>query len=792
MRFRLPLSIAFSACCLCSSFAVSEYSVSDVFKLEGDLKFESLFPRRSFYGQSARIAGWSQDDRYLAYIWNPQGEAGSDLYLYDSVTKQSQRMTSIDWASGVDPEAKEEKKNFLEDQKRLDVWDSLGIDEYRVERQKFKEEREKNRTPRKNYAGISAVVWSKKSNEFLMNYSGEIYRWVVGHKEPTRLTWTRENESIVQYLPDDSGFIFSRGTDYFRMNYDSPAVVQINPELPAGVSLSSATVSPDGTKLLVSGFKPGTAPNRQVDYIVYRDRFAQARKTERAVADDDFNGQSFLYLFDIREETLKSTKSVQKAFEIWKWEGGEDWQEASLSSNPWSPDGSSIIFGTWRRDAKDFKVMEADLQRRKVRPVYIGTSDGDQNTPGFSQPFYTKDGKEIVTLLDKSGWRQVHVLERVRGADRQLTKGAFETYPLELGADENSVIVTSSKNELSERAIYRVALDSGEMTEISKDRGRYELGAKAKHSDTFAGIFRSWNQLPELVVSNNRNERLLTDSHRKEAFWANIKQKPELFTFKNPEGQDVHGYMFLPPGYKKGDSRPLFIYVYGGPIGDSNSVENGAFNSSSYLFNMYLSQVLGYVTCTIDPRGQSGYSNEFGKANWDQPGVKQTEDITSLVDHMAKEYNIDRTKVGLTGWSFGGFQTQHVMYTAPDVVTLGIAGAGPTEWQNYNNWYSGGVIGNAGKGKPEDLDKYSLTHAAKNLKHPLLLLHGMEDTNVLFQDTVMVYRKLLQAGKGPLVELSLDPTGGHGMGGDMDNRDRHEIYLAFLIKHWGISSYPKD
>ena len=67
-----------------------------------------------------------------------------------------------------------------------------------------------------------------------------------------------------------------------------------------------------------------------------------------------------------------------------------------------------------------------------------------------------------------------------------------------------------------------------------------------------------------------------------------------------------------------------------------------------------------------------------------------------------------------------------------------------------------------------------------------MLLHGMEDTNVLFQDTVKVYRELLQYGKGPLVELALDPTGGHGMRGDMSNHDRHQIYLAFILKHWGL------
>jgi dipeptidyl-peptidase 4 len=201
---------------------------------------------------------------------------------------------------------------------------------------------------------------------------------------------------------------------------------------------------------------------------------------------------------------------------------------------------------------------------------------------------------------------------------------------------------------------------------------------------------------------------------------------------------------------------------------------------------MYMTYTFGYITATIDPRGTTGYNARFGKANWENPGVPQTEDLTDCVKYFNENYPVDTTKVGLNGWSFGGWQTQHAMLTAPEVFTLGIAGAGPTQWQNYNNWYTGGVIGNTPAGKGDYLDKFSLTKLAGNLKSPLLLLHGMEDTNVLFQDTVMMYRKLLQAGKGPLVELSLDPTGGHGMGGDMDTRDRHAIYLAFLIKHWGL------
>jgi dipeptidyl aminopeptidase/acylaminoacyl peptidase len=180
----------------------------------------------------------------------------------------------------------------------------------------------------------------------------------------------------------------------------------------------------------------------------------------------------------------------------------------------------------------------------------------------------------------------------------------------------------------------------------------------------------------------------------------------------------------------------------------------------------------------------SGYGGVFEKANFERVGVPQVEDLTDGVKYMVANYGVDPEKVSMHGWSFGGFQTQMCMYTEPDVFKVGIAGAGPTEWENYNSWYSTGTIGKSRTGKT-DLEKYSLLPLAKNLKGKLLLVHGMEDSNVLYQDTVRVYRELLKAGKETLVELFLDPTGGHGLGGDVKRFGKARKYEEFFVRVLG-------
>lgn len=247
--------------------------------------------------------------------------------------------------------------------------------------------------------------------------------------------------------------------------------------------------------------------------------------------------------------------------------------------------------------------------------------------------------------------------------------------------------------------------------------------------------------------------------------------------------------MFKPDGWTRDDKRPLLIYVYGGPLGTRKQVVDGSYDSAGYFFGMYMAKKHGYLTVTIDPRGVSGYAGVFEKANFEQVGKPQVEDLVDGVKFLIENYGVDPKRVGMHGWSFGGFQTQMCMYTEPDVFACGIAGAGPTEWENYNSWYSQGTIGETGQGTA-DLKKYSLLPLAKNLKGRLLLIHGMEDSNVLYQDTVRVYRELLRAGKETLVELFLDPTGGHGLGGDVKTLNRYRKYEEFLLRVMGSGNPP--
>lgn len=751
-----------------------------------NINFDDLFPREPWSGKMATSLVWSPDGRYLAYSWNEYKEPTYDLWVYDTQSGRSTRVTSIDVMEPFDRDINQARLRYREERTEFEKSLTLNDLEWRELKIKQREENERRgSTPRPSYGNPGEVSWAKGSPEFLFTYKGDVFRYKIGDKAPVRLTKTRDGESSPRFTRDDKGYLFSRSSSVYRVMFGSSDIEQLNPELPAGINLGDFMISPDEKTMFLSGWRvrPG---GRQVDYIVYRDRFAQARKVERDVADDPFRNEQFLYLVDLDDSPTNKSYNP-KPVQFFEYKGGDDLVNTTYSSMSWSADSSQFTFAAYYRNNKDVHVQVVDRATKKARIVHKAKQEGDENSGTMIDPMFLPDGR-IVCTLESTGFRSPWLIDPKTESAKEIVSNSAQTIPVGIADGGKSVFVWSSVLDPARNQVYSVDIATGDMKRLTKDEANYEVVGLSENGKSLALRRQKWGDRPETYVMSSKggDEKKITDSHRSGGWETKyIKQVPELFTFNNRHGQRVHGFITVPKDMKPGEKRPLFLYVYGGPLGTGKSVTDGDYNSTAFAFAQYLTVEMGYITATIDPRGQSGYGAAFGKANFNNPGMPQVEDLSDAVKHIDEKYGVDRTKVGINGWSFGGFQTQMCMYAAPDVFTLGIAGAGPTEWQNYNNWYTGNTITRSPVGDPKPADQFSLTKLAKNLRNPLLLLHGVEDTNVLYQDTIKVYQQLLRYGKGPLVELSIDPTGGHGMGGDMSNKDRHLIYLAFLKKHWG-------
>ena len=677
------------------------------------------------------------------------------------------------------------------------------------------------------YPGPVQIVWANQRDELIFQYRGGLYRWVVGEARIQPLLTTQRELKIVAYTPDDLGYVFTDDLRVLRARFAAGGPQVISRELihpddaERKYKIESTVLSEDGRWMAVVGRAPLKEPDagkppppasRQVEIMNFSERFGTAKKVPREVSDDKRTQLPLaVYIRQVPGPTDAPRKQPEPVF---TQAGGDSWFE--ISPIAWARDGSRYAFSTWERERELLRVYIGTAACPRPAgaptgplggaaglgsgPVACGESakpelvlerrgDVGHEVVNVLKPAFTPDGKSLVLALDEAGWRQPYALDVATRALRPLLTGEFEAHQvLGFTPDSRAMFVAANKDDFAAMNVYRVNMADGAMTALGAPIDFHRNAVVSHDGRWLAANAGHWAARPELKLFNATQPevgRVLTDSH--DTAWAAVDQlRPERFSFKNRHGDTLQAYVFKPVGWRLSDRRPAVVYTYGGPLNDRHIVETDSFQPSAYVFAMYMAVQHGYVMVAVDPRGHSNYGRKFSAANWEQVGAPQTEDLEDMHQHMVAKLGVDGARVGLSGWSFGGFQTQYTMYAKPDLFAAGIAGAGPTEWENYNSWYSGRTIGRVDRTKPV-LRKYSLLPMARNLKKPLLLVHGMLDPNVLYQDTVNVYRELLTSGKESLVELFLDPDGEHAMGGSVKPVGWHRKYEAFWLRNLGAS-----
>ncbi|MBD3265999.1 prolyl oligopeptidase family serine peptidase [bacterium] len=753
--FAFVLSFGLGLPCECVESANSVKAATDTL----DFNLHNLFENSDLFGKRPRDMAWSEDGRYLAYRWNVIDATGYDVWLYDTHNKKAEAITSVTNFEPFDPEAAKILKAMREGK--------AG---------------EKD-TPK--YDGISSFAWSENGHELLLKYKKDLYRYKVAGEEMDRLTKTEWDENSFQFTKEGDGYLYWQYGKLYRIRFGDSFIEQIQPAIPSGRKLDHKILSPDQKWLVIVASKEkGSKPSpRKVGYVSFRDRFAKMKEHTRALAEDDKGPEHerWIYVQKIGERIRNATEETARL--VYHHPGGK--QHLDISKPEWSKDSQKFVFRTYNPATEEIFIYVAEADGKEdARVIHRSRNSGNQRSPKRVDPEFTPSGKHVIASFDDSGLRQPWLIDPITQGKVPVVRGNFDADAISFARDSGRLFVLANKHHPIQKDLYKVNVKTGRMVRLTTREGEYSNAVVSKNGEHFAALFRNWEQPVELVAGNidEASEPMLTDSHKDTI--AKLNQlKPELFSYKNKHGHTLHGMVFVPPYLNKKRKHPVVIYTYGGPLGDRGMVQYGGFGTYNYRFPMYMAKTHGYIAAVIDPRGSSNYGELFESANWQNPGEPQVQDLAAGVEYLVETYGGDPTRVGLYGWSFGGFVTQMALYTKPDVFTVGMAGAGPTEWRNYYGSYTSVTIDpfneqEAGK-------KYSILPLAKNLKGRLMLLHGIEDTNVLFQDTVKVYQALMKAGKGEQVELVLDTTGGHHMGGDYKYNYIFWLFEDFLLRTLG-------
>ena len=349
-------------------------------------------------------------------------------------------------------------------------------------------------------------------------------------------------------------------------------------------------------------------------------------------------------------------------------------------------------------------------------------------------------------LSDRSGFQHIYLYSLNGTLERQLTSGNFDVTNFYGYEEKTGKCYYASRQKSPLRKAVYVSEKNGKVKKLSNEVGTNNA-TFSKSLKYFMNVYSSATQPPVTTLCDNTGRKLTTllDNAKLKAKTDPILGKKEFFSFTTSEGVQLNGWMIKPRNFDATKKYPVIMYQYSGPGSQEvlDSWRAGFYGGT--LWETFLAQQ-GYVVVCVDGRGTGGRGAEFKNCTYLELGLRESEDQVETAKYLATLPYVDKSRIGIWGWSFGGYNTLMSMSTGEAVFKAGIAVAPPTDWRFYDSVYTERFM-RTPQENGENYDKTSAITRARNLNGSLLLMHGMADDNVHVRNSVEYSEALVQADK---------------------------------------------
>ena len=443
----------------------------------------------------------------------------------------------------------------------------------------------------------------------------------------------------------------------------------------------------------------------------------------------------------------------------------------------WSPDSKTIYMFELNRDQNDCHLVAYDAETGEKQGELYHETDEKYVEPQNPIVFLPWDSKSFIMQSRKDGYNHLYLctLEKENKLNiHQLTSGKWEVMDL-LGFNTKRKSVIIASNELSpiQCNIFAVNVKSGKRT-LADDGGKGWHNALLSTSGEYVYDNYSTPSIPRKIAIVNTSNGKATPFFTADDPWKGYNV-PEysMGSIKNGE-TELFYRMVKPVNFDSSKKYPVVVYVYGGP--HAHNVD-ARWHYSSRSWETYMAQK-GYLCFILDNRGSEHRGKEFEQATFRQLGQVEMEDQMKGVEYLKTLPYVDADRIGVHGWSFGGFMTISLMTTYPDVFKVGVAGGPVIDWHWYEVMYGERYM-DTPQTNPEGYKKTSLLYKAKNLKGKLQIIQGYNDVTVVPQHCLSFLKACIAAGTQP--DFFMYPGEPHNM------RGHQSVHL-----HERITQYFED
>ncbi len=436
-----------------------------------------------------------------------------------------------------------------------------------------------------------------------------------------------------------------------------------------------------------------------------------------------------------------------------------------------------IILITSERTQNASDILKVDTQTGAIKKLFTETDEKWIETDNVTLEFL--EDNSFIWGSERDGNRHLYWYNADGSLKKQITKGSWEvTDYYGYNPKTMDVFLQTTQNGSINKVVSKVNIKSGKSTIISNPQGNntanfsknyqyfIETSSSAKKPNTFVLKDNSGKTLQELQNNNDQLKRLEND---------NFVSK-EYFTIPNEAGDQMNAWIIKPKNFDPNKKYPLFMFQYSGP--GSQQVSNSWDMGNGLWFNHLVQK--GYVVACVDGRGTGYKGTKYKKVTYKNLGKYEIEDQIAAAKWLGKQSYIDKERIGIFGWSFGGYMASLAMTKGADVFKMGIAVAPVTNWRYYDSVYTERFMLTPQE-NPAGYDDNSPTSYANLLKGKFLLIHGTADDNVHFQNALIFSEALIQNKKQ--FDFMAYPDKNHGIYGGQTRPQLYEKMTNFILEN---------
>ena len=730
------------------------------------LTVEKIMRDPKWIGVAPSNVRWDDDSKRVYFDWNPQNEYKDALYYITTSNTDPERLTTEEKRDLIPDNGKWNKKHtqkvyvkngdiFLEDIRSGKITQLTGTGD-------------KESNPTFNGAE-DEVLFMRGNNLFALKLTGgELLQLTNFVKSPTKKVndidsdddqakWLKQQQEelfdIIKIKNKDEK-LAAAGRKEMQLKKMKELVTGDN-------DVDNVEVSPDGRYITYRLIKTPQEKVTIVPDYVTASGYTEDIQNRTKVGGPQATAESFIFdtqrdtVYKINTSAIPGIKDLPDYVKDYpnelavRTKLNKD-RDVIVNGPLWSEDGKNAIAVVTSEDNKDRWIMKLNphsgsltLLDRQHNDAWVG------GAPGIEDDWYSTgtigwlDNNRFYYQSEASGYTHIYVADINTGDKKHMTSGKWEVQNLQLSNDKKTFYFNANINHPGDYQFYRLPVNGGNVVRITSMKGDNEVTLSP--DEKWLAIHYSYTNKPwELYLQPNRpgaKAVQITNSTTKE-FNSYAWRDAPVVTFKNRYGSTVYARLYVP---KNPDpAKPAVIFVHGAGY-LQNVMYAWSYYFREYMFNNMLADN-GYTVLDIDYSGSAGYGRDWRTAIYRHMGGKDLSDQVDGVKFLVDNYGINPKHVGIYGGSYGGFMTLMAMFTEPDVFTSGAAIRSVTDWAHYNHEYTSDIL-NEPYNDEIAYRQSSPIYFANGLKGNLLMLHGMVDQNVNFQDIVRLTQKLIELHK---------------------------------------------